>query len=295
MIMAQLIVNVNRLNRRSKIPTAFPEPLNIIGTVQKGFRFESMEETTNALGKWYKDRDQSFYWSGGLTVLDAPPTISIKIKDLPINLPAEYKAGIDISHHNGTPDWAAIKTAGVSFVYLKISEGVNTPDDRAKQNAAMAKQLGFKIGYYHFAHPDTHSGGSIEKDAENEAKDALDRMAAIGASDLPLALDLENENMPLSSANFLLWIETFINRAVQATGKEPMIYGAKAYLDSHLPASHPLGKYKLWMPRYEMNDAQKLRCPVGWADWAMWQYTEHGKIGNSGDLDVNILKDQSLF
>lgn len=293
--MAQLIVNVNRLNRRSKIPTAFPDKENIIGVVQKGFRFESVEETTNSLGKWYKDRDNAYYWSGGVTVLDAPPVISIKINDLPANLPAEYKVGIDISHHNSLPDWPSIKIAGVSFVYLKISEGVGTPDSMAKPNAEIAKKLGFKIGYYHFCHPDTRNGGTVERDATAEADDALSRMTTLTDPDLPLVLDLENENMPLSKDSFLTWIHTFINRIVQQTGVAPMIYGGKAYLDARLPPGHDLGKYKLWIPRYEMNDANKLKCPVGWNDWSMWQYAEHGKIGRNSELDLNILKDPTLF
>jgi GH25 family lysozyme M1 (1,4-beta-N-acetylmuramidase) len=44
-----------------------------------------------------------------------------------------------------------------------------------------------------------------------------------------------------------------------------------------------------------LYDAHKLRCPVGWNDWTMWQYTEHGSIGANGELDTNVLKDLSLF
>jgi lysozyme len=291
--MAQLIVNVNRLNRRNKIPDAFPDKENIIGVVKKGFRFESVEETTNSLGKWFKDRDNAYYWSGGVLVLDAPPIISIKINDLPANLPSEYKVGIDISHHNSLFDWPSIKMAGVSFVYLKISEGVGTADSMAKPNAEIARKLGFKVGYYHFCHPDTRNGGTVESDAKAEADDALSRMATLTTPDLPLVLDLENEDMPLDKQKFLKWIHTFIGR--MGTAVEPMIYGGKAYLDARLPPDHDLGRYKLWIPRYEMNDANKLRCPTGWNDWTVWQYTEHGKVGNNSDLDVNILKDKSLF
>ncbi|MGN6339433.1 MAG: glycoside hydrolase family 25 protein [Ginsengibacter sp.] len=293
--MAQLIVNVNRLNRRSKIPGSFPDKLNILGTVVKGFRFESVEETTNVLGKWYRDRDNAYYWSGGVTVLDAPPTISIKVQDLPVNLPDEYNVGIDISHHNGTINWGAVKTAGISFVYIKISEGVGTPDPMAKTNAETAKKLGFKIGYYHFCHPDMRNGGTVISDAIAETDEAMNLLKTLRTPDLPLVLDLENENMPLSESDFLRWIDTFINHVVNKTGIEPMIYSGKAYLDSHLPPDHTIGKCKLWLPRYGLNDTNKLQLPVGWNDWTMWQYTEHGKIEGNSDFDINILKDKSLF
>jgi GH25 family lysozyme M1 (1,4-beta-N-acetylmuramidase) len=296
--MGQLLVTVSKLNKRSEIPIDFSDKKSIIGVVQKGFRFEGTEETivaNPALGKWYKDRDDHFYWGGGLTVLDEPPSVSIKVKNLPVNLPSEYRVGVDISHHNSLPDWAALKTAGVSFVYLKTSEGVGTPDPKAKPNTETAKRLGFKIGYYHFCHPDTRNGGTVVSDANAEVDEALSRIAAITAPDLPMVLDLENENMPLSREDFLLWITTFIDRVIQKTGVEPMIYGAKVYLDSKLPSNHDLGKYRLWIPHYELYDAHKLRCPVGWNDWTMWQYTEHGSIGANGELDTNVLKDLSLF
>jgi lysozyme len=135
----------------------------------------------------------------------------------------------------------------------------------------------------------------VISDATAEADEALKRMTPIATPGLPLVLDLENEDMPLNPVNFLLWINTFIDRVIQKTGIEPMIYGGKAYLDSRLPSNHNLGKYRLWIPRYQLNDTNKLRCPIGWNDWAIWQYTDHGKIGNNANLDVNILKDTTLF
>lgn len=297
--MAQLIVNVARLNRRNRIPTGFPDKGSIIGTVQKGFRFESVEETTNLLGRWYKDGEGAYYWGGGLLVLDAPLTIPVRIDGLPVNLPDECKVGIDISHHNGTIDWAAIKTAGVSFVYLKIAEGVGTPDEMAKPNAATAKRLGFKVGYYHFCRPDTRNGGSVTADATAEAEEALNRMSTITPADLPLVLDLEDQqhwDSPLNKQDYLRWINTFINRIKLSAGLSPMIYSRKEYLDRKLPPNHDLGQYKLWISFYpEHPDTHNIQCPVGWNDWAMWQYTEHGIIGRNAKVDINILKDQSLF
>jgi chitosanase len=71
----QLIVNVKKLNKRSGIPASLNDK-NVIGTVQQGFRFEG-EEVKNTInpasGKWYKDRDNSFYWGGALTILEETP------------------------------------------------------------------------------------------------------------------------------------------------------------------------------------------------------------------------------
>ena len=71
----QLIVNVKKLNKRSSVPATLAEK-NIVGTVFQGFQFEGEEVVSvpnPALGKWYKDRDGSIYWSGGLSVVKDIP------------------------------------------------------------------------------------------------------------------------------------------------------------------------------------------------------------------------------
>src|SRR4051812_33132873 len=67
--MSQLKVIVKRLNKRREPITDFGDKTNILGTVSNGFIFESAGQLTNNLGKWYVDRDGSYYWSGGLTTI----------------------------------------------------------------------------------------------------------------------------------------------------------------------------------------------------------------------------------
>jgi GH25 family lysozyme M1 (1,4-beta-N-acetylmuramidase) len=74
-----------------------------------------------------------------------------------------------------------------------------------------------------------------------------------------------------------------------------MIYSRKDYLDAKLPPDHDLGKYRLWISHYSLTDCHKVACPVGWTDWAIWQYCENGTIGSNSKLDINILKDPTLF
>lgn len=301
--MNQLIVIVKKLNKRSSVPASLSDKGNIIGTVNKGFRFEGIEFTdvpNPALGKWYVDRDNHFYWGGGLMALNITPASQIiNIQNLPLHLPSGFRAGIDISHHNTINDWAAFKNAGITFTYIKISEGVGTPDAKAKRNAEDAKEAGFKIGYYHFCRPDTRNGNSVVNDAAAEADDALQRMSQLPAPDLPLALDLERwtttQGSPLKPADYLIWVNAFIDQIKEKSGFETLLYATKDYLDTHLPHSHNLGSQKLWIAHYGLRDANSLKCPTGWNDWAIWQYTADGTIGNNGKLDINILKDLTLF
>ena len=72
--MAVYIVTVDKLNRRSVIPSKMPDTNNITGVVNKGYKFTGHEvnpdEIPNyTLGKWYQGTDGSFYWGGGISLV----------------------------------------------------------------------------------------------------------------------------------------------------------------------------------------------------------------------------------
>ena len=72
--MFRLIVTANKLNKRKQIPAALPDANSIVGVVFKNFEFSAEEVPAAsvpnpALGKWYKDADNCFYWGGGVTVV----------------------------------------------------------------------------------------------------------------------------------------------------------------------------------------------------------------------------------
>jgi GH25 family lysozyme M1 (1,4-beta-N-acetylmuramidase) len=299
----QLVVTANKLNRRSSVPVSLTDK-NIIGTVLKGFRFngEEVKDVPNpSLGKWFRDLDNACYWGGGLVVekaVTASPLTASTISNLPTNLPMDFQLGIDISHHNDKLDWNAIKAAGVAFCFIKISEGVGTRDKKAKEHSDNAKSIGLKIGYYHFCRPDTRNGGTIVGDATAEAAEALNVISTLQPPDLPLVLDLEDQlhwDTPLKRAGYLEWVQTFINSIERQPGMTALIYSRKNYLDDKLPNTHDLGNHKLWIANYSQKDCSRVVCPNGWGDWALWQFTESGSIGNSSKLDINILKDTSLL
>jgi len=295
----QLIVTANKLNKRSSVPSALSEK-NITGVVLKGFRFEGEEVTdvpNPALGKWYKDRDNAYYWGGGLLVgrnITPPPAAhNFNLQGLPVNLPLNCSLGADLSHHNGTPDWKAITDAGISFVYIKISEGVGSPDPKAREYAAFASTNGLQIGYYHFCRPDTRNGGTAMSDATAEASEALNIMAGLSRPDLPLVLDLEDESnwdTPLNRADYFLWIKTFVAKIKDVSGISPVIYSRKEYLDRKLPHDHDLGNLSLWIANYGQRNCNTVACPIGWNDWQIWQFTESAVVGGNAKLDLNIKK-----
>src|ERR1043166_1347174 len=90
--------------------------------------------------------------------------------------------GVDVSHHQGTIDWSAVKTAGITFAYIKATEGTRYQDPAFVQNWSGAAGSGIVGGAYHFFTRDAPG----EKQAENFL-----RVAPVDSNTLPPAIDLE--------------------------------------------------------------------------------------------------------
>jgi lysozyme len=220
-----------------------------------------------------------------------------------INLPAAMQIvkGVDVSHHNGTIDWGAIVNAGCEFAYIKMSDGVGTPDVNAPDNARNARNAGLKIGYFHFARPDTTNGGTIESDAIAEANEVYNTVVNLPGYDLPPMIDFEdvpNEgwDSPLAPDEYLLWITTFTRQLranIPLPGKKFLLYSRKTYLENKLTAAPDLANdYKLWLSRYsaDYNDAETINF---WTDWDVWQFTQVGTIYPNSLIDLDIWKRDS--
>ncbi len=77
--MTHMIVTVNKLNRRSSPINNVGDKSNIIDTISRGFSFDSVEQTSNAAGIWYKDNLKLYYWAGGLAAdISAIPATNIE-------------------------------------------------------------------------------------------------------------------------------------------------------------------------------------------------------------------------
>jgi chitosanase len=71
--MTKLIVKAPKLNKRNLVPSFLPDHSSIVGVAKKDFIFEGeevMSVPNPALGKWYKDKDNHFYWGGGLLIFE---------------------------------------------------------------------------------------------------------------------------------------------------------------------------------------------------------------------------------
>ena len=68
--------------------------------------------------------------------------------------------GIDVSHFQGTVNWAAKFSSGIRFTWIKATEGVRSATRRSRPASTNALQAGVIRGAYHFALPDRSTGAT---------------------------------------------------------------------------------------------------------------------------------------
>jgi lysozyme len=176
--------------------------------------------------------------------------------------------GVDVSHYQAAANWSSIAAAGISFAYIKTTEGVAFKDPCADKHATNAKAAGVKIGYYHFA--------NVDQDATAEAKFFSACLQAMPQADLLPVLDIETNKSNLTALQIQQWITLFINEMKQE-GHDIMIYSYTPFIEQYLPPVHPFGSVPLWLAQYRPVDYPKM--PHGWTSYTVWQYTNAGNVG----------------
>lgn len=183
--------------------------------------------------------------------------------------------GVDISHHqNGVIGWAALKAAGVKWMYHKATEGTTVWDENYRRRRVEAAKAGMPFGAYHFARP----SGS---DARAEARFFIG-FAQPKPGDLRPCLDLETTGgFPMNQIQD--WADAFCNEVEKLTSVTPLVY-------TPYTLSPALEKAALfWVPRYNNDNRPPVR------QWDIWQFS-NGKLGvpntvsGLGRVDLNTSK-----
>ncbi|WP_366290240.1 glycoside hydrolase family 25 protein [Paenibacillus sp. AN1007] len=188
--------------------------------------------------------------------------------------------GIDVSRYQGSIDWAKVKASGMTFVFIKATEGRTYIDPNFQGNVTGALAAGMMVGTYHF-----FRGTSVEI-AKAEAAhyaNTLNKVGGAKALQLPPVLDYENNPGNLSKAQINTVAKAFLTELQRLTGVKPIIYTGNAFA-RNFDAS--LGSYDLWIARYSSTRVPDEQ--TAWKRWTFWQYTDSGRVnGISGNVDMN--------
>lgn len=189
--------------------------------------------------------------------------------------------GIDISHHQGTIDWQALKQEGnVQFVFMKATEGGDFKDSKFQYNWKAAKEFGIRRGAYHFY---SFCKSGAEQAANFIASVPVDKNA------LPPVVDLEflgscKKRPPVQEA--IKELQIFLDLLEKQYGKRPILYTTYTFYGVYL--KEDLTSYDLWI-----RDTQKEPILEN-RPWKFWQFSNRGtRKGIKGRVDLNVFHSTS--
>lgn len=190
--------------------------------------------------------------------------------------------GIDVSKWQGTIDWNAVKSSGISFVVIRCgyrgsSTGVLVKDPMFETNIKGATKAGLKVGLYFF------SQAVNEKEAVEEASMAI-ALAKDYKISYPIFIDTEwtsgGRANGISKDTRTAVCKAFCE-TIKSAGYTPGVYACKSWYQDSLNVSS-LNGYKIWLAQYASQPTYSSR-------YDMWQYSDKGKVnGISTNVDMNI-------
>lgn len=178
-----------------------------------------------------------------------------------------YKV-IDVSTHQRSINWSAVKASGVDGVIIRAGYGreASQKDARYEQYYAGAKAAGLKVGAYHYSYADSVA------DALQEADVMLDWLKG-KQFDLPIYYDVEESG--ITTDMVIAYCEK-----VEKAGYFIGVYANKYWMANVLDYNR-IKRFTLWVAQYNST------CTLG-KPHDMWQYSSAGSIaGIAGNVDVN--------
>lgn len=188
--------------------------------------------------------------------------------------------GIDISRWNGDIDWMSVRKSGVSFVFIKATEGKDALDPKFDANWRGASSAAVPHAPYHFYYWCSSADEQADWFIANVPKAAMK---------MPPVLDVEWNHdsktcqyrpSPLTVQSEM---QRFMDRLEAYYGKRPIIYTSVDFHRDNLVGQFK--DYYFWVRSVAAHPSEIYTE----RRWAFWQYTATGAIpGIEGQTDINV-------
>lgn len=187
--------------------------------------------------------------------------------------------GIDVSRFQDEIDWRAARRAGVSFAFIKATEGGDLLDSSFRANWRGAARAGVLRGAYHFYYFCTSAASQAKWFIRNVPR---------GRGALPPVLDMEwNPHSPTCdkrppAAEVRASMKRFLDRLERHYRQRPIIYTTPQFY-----RENDLGRMRgeeFWL----RSVAEPPHRPYPGQAHSFWQYSGTGTVaGIAGDVDLN--------
>ena len=255
---------------------------------------------------------------------DFSPPQTVRISSPEPVTAGELVEGIDVSHHEGVIDWAAVRLAGKEFAYIKASEGgtaegFETHPEYISENWPAAVAAGLAVGAYHFANPlrspawHNPSWSEAAAGARAEAAHFVETARdLLKPGFLPPGIDVEPhavsyvwnpliakfevdpavgllDPLEIMGADALgRWVLDWCVEVERLSGTRPVVYMNKRFATALAPY---LGdRYNLWIAA--VYDPAGQPDTSTWGTWQIHQYDWYGVIspGLTDYVDLNVMR-----
>jgi GH25 family lysozyme M1 (1,4-beta-N-acetylmuramidase) len=193
---------------------------------------------------------------------------------------ATFANGIDVSNHQGSKiDWPQVAGAGITFSFLKASEGTTFTDATYALNRSGANAAAIPIGAYHFARPAGTNDVTLTASGIAQADHFVD-IAQPRGGDLPPVLDLETTG-GLNVTNLVKWTQAWVTEVAARTGVQPLVYTSPAFWKKSLgdTTTFALAGNKLWVAHWTSASGPTVPASNwGGLGWTFWQWSNCQKI-----------------
>lgn len=202
----------------------------------------------------------------GRMLTGQPPVSGLDVKVPRRQFPVK---GIDVSHHNGRINYAAVAADSVDFVIIKATEGVNFRDSMMVSNMRGARAAGLQTGFYHFFR--------FDRGGVRQGRHFLGTVDTL-PSDFPLVIDFETAHNPPTDYYLVVGRLRDMVSFLRRRGRRVMVYcnhdGYETYIRGNFD------DLDLWLA--------SGRVPTGTDRRTLWQHTHNGRVnGITTPVDIN--------
>ena len=197
--------------------------------------------------------------------------------------PSDYAVhGTDTSKWQTLVDWRQAKASGISFTFIKATEGGDLLDTAFAKNFAASRAAGVPRSAYHFYYFCTKPEVQAAWFLKNVPNDP-------GA--MPPVLDAEwNHISPTCrikppAAEVRRQLRVWLDIVEGNFRKRPIIYTTPDFYDDNQLGL--LNGYEFWLRSTAAHPSERYPNER----WTFWQYTGTGKIpGIEGKADINVFR-----
>ena len=190
--------------------------------------------------------------------------------------------GIDVSKFQGSIDWNAVKSDGITFAIIRCGyrgygSGALVEDSTYRQNIQGAINAGLRVGVYFY------SQAINEAEAVEEASMVL---SLVSGYSLPLGVYYDTESVGGGRANALSAAErtacaVAFCETIRSAGYSAGVYSYASWFYNALNFAN-ISKYNIWIAQYRDTLSFSYKHNI-------WQYTGSGSVkGISKPVDMNI-------